>query len=315
MSGSAVTATGSATSPTAVERGSRPAATTRSTSPSHVTTPTSRSPSTTSTARTSGRVRSSPASCTLAAAGSAFGSVSIASRTRVTPKTVLRKQAARVECRRHLADADDEGGAPQGQLLLLGKLPYSVERIAHLLRQPAPDLLAPPEQAPEILHPLEVGDGHAARVGEDVREYRDPALGEHGVCLDGGRPVGALGNHPRLQTPCVRGRHLPLERSEHEHVAGKLEQLGVRHVADTGEAAQRTVLGRPPLERGEVEPILGMDAARVVGNAGDDRASPGELVSRDTADLPEPLHDAAQTGELDAEPLACAVDHHHDSCA
>src|SRR5438093_2625682 len=166
MSGSAVTDTGSATSPTDVDCGSRPAATTCATSASQVTTPTSRSPSTTSTARTSGRVSSSPASCALAPAGSAFGSVNIASRTSVMRRTVLRKQSARVECRRDLADPDDQRGRAKAQALLLGELPDTVERVGHLLRQAPAYLLAAPEEPAEILHPFEVGDGDAARGGE-----------------------------------------------------------------------------------------------------------------------------------------------------
>ena len=66
-----------------------------------------------------------------------------------------------------------------------------------LLGQTRADLVAVPEEPPEILHPLEVGDGDAAGVREDVRQDRDAALGQDRVRLDRGRPVRALGDQLR----------------------------------------------------------------------------------------------------------------------
>src|SRR5215208_390804 len=82
---------------------------------------------------------------------------------------------------RDLADRSDERPAPQAHPLLLVQRPDALECVAELVVQPGADLVAVPEQAPEVLHPLEVRDGYAARVREHVREYDDPAVGEDPV--------------------------------------------------------------------------------------------------------------------------------------
>ena len=80
----------------------------------------------------------------------------------------------------------------------------AVERVAHLVGELAPDLVAVPEQAPEILHPLEVRDRDAAGVREDVRHDGDAALAEDLVGLDRRRPVRALDDQRRLDAVGVR---------------------------------------------------------------------------------------------------------------
>ena len=78
------------------------------------------------------------------------------------------------------------------------------------------------------LHPLEVADGDAAGVGEDVGHDGDAALGEDLVGLGGGRAVGAFDDDLGLR----RGRRCRaviwrFHRGGDEHVAGQLEQLVV----------------------------------------------------------------------------------------
>ena len=65
----------------------------------------------------------------------------------------------------------------------------------------------------------------------------------------------------------------------------------------------------------DVEPVLVVDAARVVADADDGRAALGQLGRGDAADLAEALDDAALVGEIPAQPLARALDHHHDAGA
>src|SRR5262249_26116308 len=157
-----------------------------------------------------------------------------AARAPSPPAPCSRVDPPRVERGRNLANRTDQRRAAHRQMLLLGQSPDPVERVAQLVRKLGPDLLAVPEQPAEILHPLEVRDRNAACVREHVGQYRDPPLGKDLVGLDRRRPVGALGHEPALHSRRVLGGQLLLERRQNEDVARKLEQLGVRHVLDSG---------------------------------------------------------------------------------
>ena len=141
--------------------------------------------------------------------------------------------------------ARDEGRAPKGKPLALGGVPDAAERVAHEVGEARADLVRPPEQALDVLHPFEVRHRDATRVREDVRQDRDPAFGEDLVPLEGGGPVGALGHKLRLEPARVRRRHLVLRRGQDEDVARELEELGVRDVLRPGEAGDPIVLHAP----------------------------------------------------------------------
>ena len=79
----------------------------------------------------------------------------------------------------------------------VGERPDAFDRAAHEVAESRANLLAAPEEALDVLHPLEVRDGHAARVREDVGEHRDPPLGEDRVGVERRRPVRALGDQAR----------------------------------------------------------------------------------------------------------------------
>src|SRR5436309_3925548 len=85
--------------------------------------------------------------------------------------------APRLERGRHLADPGHERRVSERDPVALGERPDAVEGVAELVVKPAADLVAVPEEPPEILHPLEVADGHPARVRQDVRQHRDLTLG------------------------------------------------------------------------------------------------------------------------------------------
>ena len=72
----------------------------------------------------------------------------------------------------------------------------------------------------------------------------------------------------------------------------------------------RVVAHRVDVEAGRV-----VDAAGHVRDGDDGGAAVGELVRGDPADVAEALDDAALLGEVPAEPLAGAGDHHHDAGA
>src|SRR5205823_13772881 len=61
-----------------------------------------------------------------------------------------------LQCGTDLVDPGNECGLSQGDALRLGKLPHPVERVTELFGEPRADLVARPEEAAEILHPLEV---------------------------------------------------------------------------------------------------------------------------------------------------------------
>ena len=101
----------------------------------------------------------------------------------------------------NLADGGDQRGLPQGDAELVGQVPDAVECVFELLGELVLDLVPAPEQPSEILDPLEIGDGDAAGIRQDVREDDDAALGEDRVGVDGRRPVRPLRDHPASIRP------------------------------------------------------------------------------------------------------------------
>src|SRR5207253_6362580 len=101
---------------------------------------------------------------------------------------ISRIDAARLERGRHLSDRRDERCVTRRDPALVRDVPHAVERVRHLVRQTAADLVAIPEEPTEILHPLEIGDRDTAGVGEDVRQDRDAALREDAVSVARRRP-------------------------------------------------------------------------------------------------------------------------------
>src|SRR5581483_10937521 len=108
-----------------------------------------------------------------------------------------RVEPPRLERRRNLADPGDERRLAKRQPSLLVELPDPLEGVAELVLEPGADLVTAPEQAAEVLYPLEVRDGDAARVRQHVRQHRDAARGEDRVRLERRRPVRALGDEAR----------------------------------------------------------------------------------------------------------------------
>ena len=109
--------------------------------------------------------------------------------------------------------------------------PGDRERLAEgldhdLLELGVDDGLAP-VVAVEVLDPLEVADGHAAGVAQDVGDHEDAVLEQDRVGLGRRRAVGGLGDHARLDPAGVPARDLVLEGGRDEDVAVDLEHLGV----------------------------------------------------------------------------------------
>src|SRR5262249_34152116 len=83
----------------------------------------------------------------------------------------------------HAVDPADQRGGAQIALLGAREREHVAERALHEVDQTRVDLLLAPEELLEPLHPLEVGDRHAAGVGEDVGHDEDAALVEDRVGL------------------------------------------------------------------------------------------------------------------------------------
>ena len=90
----------------------------------------------------------------------------------------LGEDSASLERGGDLADRRDERRLAQRDPLVLGDGVDPVESVAHHVGELEPDLVAVPEQPPEVLHPLEVRDRDAAGIREDVRDDGDPPLAE-----------------------------------------------------------------------------------------------------------------------------------------
>ena len=76
-----------------------------------------------------------------------------------------------------------------------------------------------PEEALQVLHPLEVGDHHAARVAQHVGDDEDVrSLIQNGVGFGRGRAVGGLGEDAALDFAGVGSGDLALEGGGDEDV-------------------------------------------------------------------------------------------------
>ena len=87
------------------------------------------------------------------------------------------------------------------------------------------DLGLGPVVAVEVLHPLEVADGHAAGVAQDVRDHEHAALEQDRVGLGRRGAVGGLGDDLGLDLARVLDGDLVLERGRDQDVALGLEEL------------------------------------------------------------------------------------------
>ena len=217
-----------------------------------------------------------------------------------------------------LADAGDERRVAQRQPVARSESAQTRSNASpSFSASRAADLVAVPEQPAEVLHPLEVRDGDAAGVREHVRQHRDAARrrGSRRPSTDVG-PFAPSATRRQRRLPAFARRDLILARGEHEHVAFELEQLGVRDRARAGEALERAVLADVLVQRRDVEAVRRRGRRRTRPRRRSTVAPLlGELGRGDAADVAEALDDAAQRGELPAEPRARALDHHHDAGA
>src|SRR5579875_416761 len=139
----------------------------------------------------------------------------------------------------HPADRQHTRCHAQVALMVVRQLRHLLIRPLDHLLQPLIDLIGLPEEALDVLHPLEVADCHTARVGQDVWHDRYATFGKDGVSLRRRRAVCPLDNQPRLHTPRVLASDLPLGGRRNQHLTGNLKRLGHAHRLRAGEANHR----------------------------------------------------------------------------
>src|SRR5260370_27559716 len=96
-------------------------------------------------------------------------------------------------------DRDDERRRAEGDLALADHARERRVRLAHVPVELGVDLVLLPRELLDVLRPLEVRDGHAARVHVDVGEHGDAALGQDLVALPPPRRARPLHHAPRAR--------------------------------------------------------------------------------------------------------------------
>src|SRR5450830_280210 len=134
-------------------------------------------------------------------------------------RRALRIQAAYFASLQHARAGQDEGGGAHRYFLLLRHLPYCVECFAHDAGQAAVDLFFGPEEAREVLCPLEVADGHAAGIGQHVWHDQYATVGQDVVGSWQGRAVGAFQDDLGADFMCALGGDLLFQRGRDQDVA------------------------------------------------------------------------------------------------
>ena len=119
--------------------------------------------------------------------------------------------------------------------MLFGGVVDGMEGAGHDQPQPVVDLLLGPGEGLQRLHPLEVGDGDAAGVGENVGKNQDAAVEQDRVGLGQGRSVRRLGDQAGPDPRRIGGVDLRLQRRRDQDVAIELEQ---RSSFETGSASR-----------------------------------------------------------------------------
>src|SRR5579875_561116 len=167
----------------------------------------------------------------------------------------------------------------------------------HLLESPLHDrpkllvdLVLGPEERLQVLHPLEVADGHPAGVGQDVRDQEDPAVAQDLVGLRSGRPGGALHDQPGPHLTRVAGGDLVAKGGRDQQVAIDRERAVGRDLLASREALEAplppAVLDQPPHR----EPPGVADPSVLVGDRDHREAHLLQQARRDATDVAKALH-------------------------
>ena len=123
------------------------------------------------------------------------------------------------------------------------------------------DLFLLPEEGLQVLHPFEVRDDDAARVGEYVRDDEHAALMQDRVGLGRDGRVCSFGDQASPNPAGVVPGDLVLHRRRHEHGHRQLEQLRICDRISFLESAHAAAHLAVLVKRGEVQPLRVVDTA------------------------------------------------------
>src|SRR5688500_17682767 len=108
----------------------------------------------------------------------------------------LRVDSADRACVGYALDSDEIGGGAHVDFFAAGHAGDVDVGAEQDLLHSVIDLIFVPEEVLQVLYPLEVGDDHTARVGEDVRHQIDSAVVENPVGFRACRSIRALDQYP-----------------------------------------------------------------------------------------------------------------------
>src|SRR6266851_4699286 len=137
---------------------------------------------------------------------------------------VLRVDAANFSGLGDAGDGEQIGAHAQVGLLLGGFTLHSMESTRHDGFEPVIDFVFGPEEALQVLHPLEVTDGDTTGIGHDVGDDCDAAIIEDTISLGCGWAVGGFNNQAGLYAWSVSRGQLVLPGGRHQDIALELQQ-------------------------------------------------------------------------------------------
>jgi len=190
-----------------------------------------------------------------------------------------------------------------------------VEALGHDVVQALIDFGLGPEVAHAILHPLEVAGGDAARVGEDVGDDEDALVGEDLVGHSGCWAVGAFAENFAAEAIGVAAGDDVLGSCGDENFAVVGDELVFVGGFGFGEAIDGTGLFLVVDEGVDVDAVLVVEAAVVLGDADDGVALFGEEFGGIGAYVAEALNDDAAAFDGHAEMLHGFVADNRDTAA
>src|SRR5215469_11287029 len=98
-------------------------------------------------------------------------------------------------------------------------------RSLHDMRKFGTNLFLGPEEALEILYPLEIADSDACGISQDVGNHPNTSLEKDVVSLGSGWPIGRLGDQACLDALGVANSDLTLGCRRNEHITRDFKHI------------------------------------------------------------------------------------------
>ena len=117
-----------------------------------------------------------------------------------------------------------------------------METSAHDRLQPLVYEIFRPEISTPVLDPLEVRNRHPARIGEDVRNDKDPVFVEDGIRGGGRWAVCSFTDYARFDVAGITGSDDVLQRGGQQHVDVERQQICPRYYLGFAVAVERPIL-------------------------------------------------------------------------